>query len=373
LNRILLALAAALLALAPAGGALAQATAPDYPRGRISGYLFGDYYDNLAGDPRHAYNAAGADSGKANIDGVPNITRDLSGLQIRRMYFQLDNDLSARYSTRVRFEADGKSLTSDGKFGLAVKSLYVQARSVVPRTDVYAGIVNTPIIETVEDYWAYRSVEKVMADFRGISGSADLGVAVKGFVDANHVLGYSALVGDGTGQKPENNRQKRSSLALPIRWKDLHAEPYIDYENVLVRLSSGGLDTRDRLTWQGFLGYDLPRHAALGWQMTDQVVHSAVGAFTESRGHSFFGRIQPTDVLGAFARVDLWQPNRRSANRLDQQLWIGGIDWQPFKDVHVMPNVEAIRYRAKGTTLEPQHNDVQARITFYWRFSRPQS
>src|SRR5262245_36161834 len=44
------------------------ASDPDYPRGRISGYVFGDYYYNVSGDPKHRYNAAGADSDKAYID-----------------------------------------------------------------------------------------------------------------------------------------------------------------------------------------------------------------------------------------------------------------------------------------------------------------
>jgi hypothetical protein len=116
LNRTLIAVPAVLLGLALAGSATAQVTqtAPDYPRGKISGYMFGDYYWNAAGDPNHHYNSAGADSGAlVNIDGNGKqaITKDLNGFQFRRVYLQLDNDLSARYSTRVRLEADGKSLT----------------------------------------------------------------------------------------------------------------------------------------------------------------------------------------------------------------------------------------------------------------------
>ena len=112
MNRTQLAVAV-LLSLALAGSAHAQVvqTAPDYPRGKISGYMFGDYYYNLAGDPNHHYNSAGADSGAlVNIDGNGKqaITRDLNGFQFRRVYLQLDNDLSARYSTRVRLEGDGK-------------------------------------------------------------------------------------------------------------------------------------------------------------------------------------------------------------------------------------------------------------------------
>ena len=367
MNRTQLAVPAVLLSLALAASAHAQVvqTAPDYPRGKISGYMFGDYYWNAAGDPSHHYNAAGVDSGQANIDGNKVITKDLNGLQIRRVYLQLDNDLSARYSTRVRLEADGKSLTSDGKIGVALKALYVQAKSVLPRMDVYAGLVSVPFFDVTEEFWAYRSIEKVLPDFRGYSPSADMGVEVKGFVDGNHVLGYTALIGNGTGQKTETNRQKRISGSLPVRWKDLHFEPYVDYENIF-----GG---KDRLSYQVMLGYDLPRHGALGYVLTNQIQHSPTGPYHEVLGHSIFGRVQPVPKIGGFARVDLWSPDKRATNRVDQQLWIAGLDWQPFGDVHIMPNVEAMQYVAKGTGVVPPHHDVQARITFFWKFSRPQS
>jgi len=95
-------------------------TDPDFPRGRISGHMFGDYYFNVAGDPTHHYSSAGSDSDQVNVDGKGLIGRDLNGIQLRRVYFQADNDLSIKYSTRFRLEMDGKSLTSDGKLGVNV-------------------------------------------------------------------------------------------------------------------------------------------------------------------------------------------------------------------------------------------------------------
>jgi hypothetical protein len=373
LNRTRLAVPAVLLGLALAGSAHAQTpqvvqTAPDYPRGRISGYMMGDYYYNAAGDPRHAYNGSGADSGQVQIDGVKVITKDLNGLQFRRLYLQLDNDLSARYSTRVRLEADGKSLTSDTKLGINVKALYVQAKSVLPRMDVYAGLVSVPFYDVTEEFWAYRSIEKVLPDFRNYSPSADMGVQVKGYFDPNKVLGYNVLLGNGTGQRVENNRQKRVSGSLPVRWKDLRFEPYADYESIF--------GDKDRFTWQVMAGYDLPKHGAVGYVFTNQIQHAPTGPYKELRGHSIFVRLQPVPKLGGFARVDLWTPDKRLTTRVDQQLWIAGLDWQPFTDVHIMPNVEAMQYVAMGDAVVgvvPPHHDLQARLTFYWRFSRPQS
>ena len=58
---------------------------------------------------------------------------------------------------------------------------------------------------------------------------------------------------------------------------------------------------------------------------------------------------------------------------MNQQLIIAGFDWQPFKDVHFMPNIESMQYVAKGTAAVPPHHDLQARLTLYWKFTKPQS
>ena len=340
-------------------------TEPDFPRGRISGLVFGDLYYNLAGDPTHHYNAAGADSGKNYIDGtgVP-ITKDLNGAQIRRVYFQLDNDLSIKYSTRFRLEADSKELTSGGKIGVFVKAAYLQAKDWIPRGNAFLGMANTPTFENSEEFWGYRSIEKTIVDFRGLASSSDLGVLLKGYVDGGHKIGYSGMLGTDTGQRPENNRQKRAYLAIPLRpIEDLRIEPYVDYE--WIRTSAG---ERDRALYKIFAGYEFKRFA-LGGEAFKQVIHAPV--YTYPVGYSVFARFAGTAKLHAYARYDKFQPNTKGANRVDQSLYIAGFDWEPYKDVHLMPNIESMQYDARGTTSPPAHHDTQARITFYYRFSKP--
>ena len=354
-----------------AGSAFAQTqvtpTPPDYPRGKISGYIFGDYYDNLVGNPTHYYTSAGADTGKTNIDNnstSKQLGKDLNGIQIRRVDFQLDNDLSVKYSTRLRLEIDGKSLTSDGKIGANVKAAYVLAKSLVPRGDFYLGMLPTPTYETAEDFWQYRSIEKTIADFRGIGTAADFGVELKGAIDPDHHFGYSAMIGNGAGQKPEDNRYKKFYLALPAKVGDIRLEPYVDYENASA--------AHDRATYKLFAGYD-HRLGAIGVELLDRVNHIPGAANQNPRGYSIFVRTAPRPTFGAFARFDAWNPDRRLVNRVDSQLWMLGVDWQPIKDVHFMPNVEATQFQAQGTAVAPPHHELQARLTVYYRFSRPQS
>ncbi len=356
-----------------AGSALAQppvtGTDPDFPRGRISGYIFGDYYYNVTGDPGHSYDANGTDAAKVNLDGSYSsgqpkvIGKDLNGIQIRRVYFQHDTDLTIKYSTRVRLEADGKSLTSDGKVGIAVRNAYLQVKSVLPRTTFQFGVLSTPIWESTDEIYGYRSLEKSIADFHGLGSSSDLGMLLKGFVDDGHRVGFNAMLGNGLGNKPENNRYKKLYLSMPLMvTDDLRVEPFVDYE--------WGPNGADNATYKVFTWYEL-RRGALGAEVVDRVNHSRTSANKEPFGLSFFGRYKAHEKATIFGRYDRWQPNTRAANRIDSDLYVAGVDWEPYKDVHVMPNIEAAQYRARGTTTAPPHHDLQARITFYFKFAKP--
>jgi len=348
----------------------ATGTDPDFPRGRISGSIFGDYYYNVTGDPGHSYNSSGADTAKVNLDGSPYangrpkvIGRDLNGIQVRRVYFQHDADLSIKYSTRVRLEADGKSLTSDGKIGIAVRNAYLQVKNILPRTTFQFGVLSTPIWESTDEIYGYRSLEKSVADFRGLGSSSDLGMLLKGFVDDGHRVGFNAMLGNGLGNKPEDNRYKKLYLSVPLKVTgDLRVEPFVDYE--------WGPNGADKATYKVFTWYEL-RRGALGAEVVDRVNHSRTSANMEPFGLSFFGRYKAHDKATIFGRYDRFQPNTRAANRIDSDLYIAGVDWEPYKDIHVMPNIEAAQYRARGTASAPPHHDLQARITFYFKFAKP--
>jgi hypothetical protein len=343
---------------------------PDFPRGRISGLIFGDYYYNVTGDPGHAYNAAGADTAHTSIDPTPYangqpkvIGKDLNGVQIRRVYFQLDNDLSIKVSSRFRLEVDSNELTSGGKLGVFVKAAYLQVKDVVPRGNFLFGMTSTPTFENAEEFWGYRSVEKTIADFRGVAPASDLGVQLRGFLDGSHKLGYNAMLGDGTGQRPENNRYKRGYFALPLRpMEDLRIEPYVDYE------AAPGVT--DRATYKIFGGYELKR-GAVGVEALQRVLHVVSGRNQKPTGISVFARMKAAEKVGAYARFDRWQSNTLAANRIDTDMYIAGLDFEPYKDVRLQPNFEMTQYHARGTALAPAHHDLQARLTFYWKFSKP--
>jgi hypothetical protein len=167
------------------------------------------------------------------------------------------------------------------------------------------------------------------------------------------------MVGTGTGQRPETNRYKRFYVGAPVSFSIFKIEPYVDYED--------WPDGHDRATYRVFSGAKFGQ-GAVGLELYDQVRHGQ----SEQRAGSLYGRWKPGQ-LGLFARVDYWDPNVDAADRVRQWLWIGGVDWEPSKDVHLMPNFETMRYDAHGAATAPASEDLQLRLTFYYRFSGPGS
>ena len=95
--------------------------------------------------------------------------------------------------------------------------------------------MDTPTFQNADEVWGYRSIERTIGDFLGIASSSDLGVRASGTLDEAGHFGYTAMIGDGTGQRPENNRQKRFYFASPLKASTAIVEPYIDYEDGLKR------------------------------------------------------------------------------------------------------------------------------------------
>ena len=87
MKRLILMLVAALAA--GLGSASAQ--------GKFSGYMFGDYFYNIARDTsfRHAGVPGAAVGGQ----------KDLQAFQFRRIYFTYDNDISETFTSRFRLES----------------------------------------------------------------------------------------------------------------------------------------------------------------------------------------------------------------------------------------------------------------------------
>jgi hypothetical protein len=325
-----------------AGQSMAQDTAKAFqPRGKISGYMFGDYF----------YNMQNGDSAK----------KDLNGVQFRRIYLYYNYEWSPQFAAQFLLEADQVQLTSGGKIGVFVKTAYLQWNDVLPMASLYFGLSPTPTWSThSEKVWGYRSIEKTIVDLRNAGSASDLGIALKGKFDKGGIVNYHIMVGNGTGQKPEFDKFKKVYgyvVVKPVKGASLEA--YTDYE--------GGADDKNKITFKGSASYEHEKFTVgvEGFQQTREKA-SVNKADVVLFGLSVFAHATLVqDQLRAYARFDFFNPDTKVDNAgFKENYIIAGLDYLPAKDIHVMPNVLINSYSAKGAGSKD--SDVTARVTFFY-------
>lgn len=316
--------------------------------GKLSGYMFGDYY----------IVAASHDSKMERQN----------GFWFRRIYVTYDRRLTPEFATRFRLE-----LNSLGDFSATslrmtpfVKDAYLKWTRA--RHNILFGLSPSPTWEVVEKIWGYRSVEKTPLDLQRLGGSRDFGVAFQGAFDPNKKLSYHLMIGNGSDTGSEVDKDKKVYLSLtaaPI--KGLTVEAYADWE--------GRPAGKDRYAFQGFVSYERPafRAGAQIAQQTRKSGTSAPDARLEIASLFVAGRLVPK--AWALARFDrMFDPNPEGdkipyipfAKNARSNLFLLGVDLTPVKDVHIIPNVEAVFYDDE-TGPKPK-NDLIPRLTFYYTF-----
>lgn len=112
-----------------------------------------------------------------NIQNKDNSKKDFHGFQFRRVFFTADFDVTNQLSARFRIESDGAGLNNVNRFYPYLKELYAQYKLNNPQ--LYFGLLTTPPIEVEERFWAYRSVEKIQMDLRGLVTTRDVGISFR--------------------------------------------------------------------------------------------------------------------------------------------------------------------------------------------------
>jgi hypothetical protein len=310
---------------------------------RLSGYMFGDFY--WIG--RHH---------RPELEGQ-------NGFWFRRVYFTYDHTLSERFAARFRLEmnsaGDFKSATRLTPF---VKDAYL--RWTMGHQRLVLGMSPTPTFEVVEEVWGYRAVEKTPQDLHQLDGSRDFGVALLGSLDAGARVTYHLMVGNGSDVGSEVDRHKAFRASLGY-----HPSP-----RWVVELYAGRENRPGRTTWetlQGFAAYKRPG-GRVGLLVTRQVRQGAPGQApgTLELASGFVVK-QVTDSAALFLRADRFFDPSPAGERIpylpfspSARSWflLAGFDLKPDSRVHLLPNVEVVRYDRRAGLRA----DVVARMTFFF-------
>jgi len=299
--------------------------------GKVSGLMFGDFYYNLS-DPDTSVN--------------------YNGFRLRRIYFNYDRDLSETFSVRFRLEmnsVDGEKLEP------YIKNAYLSWKNLIPNSTIYFGAQGTPTWKVAEKVWGYRSIEKTIMDLRKAGSSSDLGIGINGKLNESGSFGYHLLVANGEGKKGESNEYKKIYASIPIVvMENFHVVPIADYE--------GGADEMTKQTMALFVG------------MTGETLNAGVEVFQKTHakalagdelienGISIFGSVRIADKLKGFGRFDIYDPNTDMDNDGLNYI-IAGIDYEPEKNVNIMPNI-----RVESYELSDKDSLITALLTFFYRF-----
>jgi len=307
---------------------------------KIKGYMFGDYF----------YNVANNDVSEENYN----------GFQFRRIYFTFENNLNDDIKVRFRLEAETGKTTSSSLISPFVKDAYLQWANLVPYHKVLIGLSSPPTFTLSEGIWGYRSVEKTIIDFRKARASREMGVGLTGSLDMNGKYNHHFMVGNGEGHKgAEEDKYKLFMYSIwVVPLNGLTLQVYADYQ----RTTMNSVKVNDML-YKGFIAYEQPGFTigAEGFQqsVTDDVIDS------KNMGVSLFGSVIPVPgkTFKVFGRFDHWDPDTDIDNN-EETLLIGGLDFISAGNVHIMPNVVVRSYAEDG-----KDSDITARITFFYKWS----
>ncbi len=320
------------------------------PNGKVLGEVFGDYYYMIKGDTLE--NGVGGYNKKHKGD---------NGFSIRRFYLGYKYNFSEKFTAKLMFEGNDDNLLTNGKRSVNIKYAYVRWRNIFSGSDLIIGAQSTPTWSRfTEKIWGYRSVEKTILDYWKQGLSNDLGVSLSGNIVSDGTVRYNFMVGNGAAQKPEFDIFKKvyGSVNARLLNKRLLLELYGDYEQQEF--------SEDKFTVKGFVGFQNDK-LTVGIEPFIKQQSQMVGENIKMNGSTFMARGTIIDQkLFGFAKLDVFKNSDNTNEYLEFSVF--GIDYQPVKGVHIMPNVWVTNYNFLNNIVIENGTDVVGRVTFWFKF-----
>jgi hypothetical protein len=360
------------------------------PSGKISGYAFGDYAYKLH-----------ADSAQRGSLQYSKLAKDYNSFNLRRVYLGYDYQFTPNISSQLllahesTFEASptNPDVLTDNNRSVYIKAMNISFKNIIPRATIVAGQQATPTFATLsEGIWGYRSIEKTIADMRGVSSSTDLGVGVFGKIGKSENVGYDVLIGNSNGAKIENNNFKKIYTSLYVYFFDKKLVIQGNYEYDRTSLTPVHQDISN---FKAFAAYKTSTTTigaeAFRQLKTNNTSHiqgvppaaDSIYADVTPSGISFYLTQElTTNKLKFFVRYDIYNPDTKfiadtkyvsGYNNTKESFATIGLDFVPTKNVHIMPNLWYNKYHSKLTGASgnlKNDYDLEGRITLYFLFNK---
>jgi hypothetical protein len=401
-----------------------------HPVRRLWGYTFGDFYyaaqaPSLITPPSPA--VVSTQGKETNYSGVPG---GRNAFQFRRIYLGYDYDIDRRFSVQLVLASEPAANTTatttttsgvttsinngdnlaDNKMSFYIKYINLRWKSIYSGADLVLGSQATPgWANFSEAIWGYRSIEKTVADFHG-SNSYDIGAAIQGTFDpTTKNYGYDVMIGDNTQAKllPASSaangffKAVYGDLWLKALNKTLTVQLYGDYmQTASTSTTQPGLGPQDHSMLKAFVAYSIPSFT-IGVEGFTNTFKNALTIATpastplvnqnaRAEAISIFAHAPITKKLNVFARYDSYNPDNENFNGADvynvntnfssydpftkEEFFTGGLDFNPAKNIHFMPNIWYIKYKDQRdpTTAkyEVPSQTLVYRLTFFFQFGK---
>jgi hypothetical protein len=338
--------------------------------GKISGYMFGDYFYNILRD--------------STIDDIKNKAqfgeKDLNGFAFRRIYFTYDYKISDQFSTRFRLESQTLVSVENTLFLTYIKDAYLNWKDIFEGSNFIFGIQPPPTFTVSEEFWNYRSLDKTIMDLRRVASSRDFGASLKGRLNSSGSIKYWLMYGNGSTLDTEGDKFKRTYAQIDLQpseeWRltfygDYLFKPDKSYSQVDQSFNN------DAVTSALFLGYQKNNNFRIGlesfWQIFyNDLIQAETSSYNimnrNSLGLSLFGWLKFTESLVGIGRYDFYDPNFSSDYKGDSRnYFILGLSFILHEKVSITPNIQFETYEQpeNGVTIDPS---LTGRITFYFQF-----
>jgi hypothetical protein len=389
------------------------------PQRRLWGYTFGDMYFDQHSDATNR-------GSETMYNGVP---ANRNAFQFRRLYLGYDYEITKKFKAEVLLASEPSANTGtfsgatttiqngdnlvDGKMAFWIKNFNLRVRDVWTGTDFVIGEMSTPgfalnepgtnaPVSLSEATWGYRSIEKTITDFHK-NNSYDVGAALQGTFDpATKNFGYVAMIGNNSTASllsAANANTGFYKIFYGVLWgkffdKKLFVDVYADYAKTAASTSAITAG-QDHSMLKIFASYTT-KPITLGVEAYTQNIASGVqNSITKLpedatvNGFSFWVKGPVAKNWNYFLRFDNYNPDTKfntadsytvntnygSYNpTVKEQFWTGGLDYNPTKNVHFMPNFWLVDYKDQrtSTTAGYVHDDhtLVYRFTFYYTFGK---
>lgn len=330
------------------------------PSGKVFAAMFFEYYNVLQGDDIY--------TGKSQF--TKNNAGDNS-FSFRRVYLGYTHSFSEKFSGKVEFEITDFTILEGGQRAPFLKEANLTWKNIYPLADLSVGHCLTPVwsLNGAEWFWQYRSIEKTMADARGLRSSNDSGIRLRGSFNKSRTYGYNFMVGNGNSARAENDKYKivYFNLWTKLLDKRLYLEIFQDYNKAA--------DNKYITTTKALIAWKTPKYT-IATEGVNQM-RSKFGADNGNyiiQGISVFAHFNIMDEkLRAFGRYDSFNPDAEFAFShydgddiipFDENFYVLGFDYRPLKNIHIMPNIWINSYNNKTVGQTTPKSEIVARLTF---------